>query len=99
MEIVEIISYYIHEQTQMIEVSFRTISDSEEEFRNDIISLREAKDYGYNLIDDDLSLLLDEDIEEEDFEDFLSIDEDTLVSYLNEYYLVNPDKLPKQELL
>jgi len=44
MEIVEIISYYIHEQTQMIEVSFRTTSDSEEEFRNDIISLREAKD-------------------------------------------------------
>lgn len=99
MEIVEIISYYIHEQTQMIEVSFRTTSDSEEEFRNDIISLREAKDYGYNLIDDDLSLLLDEDTEEEDFEDFLSIDEDTLISYLNEYYLVNPDKLPKQELL
>lgn len=99
MEIVEIISYYVHEQTQMIEVSFRTTSDSEEEFRNDIISLRDAKDYGYNLIDDDLSLLLDEDIEEEDFEDFLSIDEDSLISYLNEYYLLNPDKLPQQELL
>ena len=46
MEIIELISYYIHEQTKMIEVSFRTNIDTEEEFRNDIISLKEAKDYG-----------------------------------------------------
>lgn len=99
MEIVEIISYYIHEQTQMIEVSFRTTSDTEEEFRNDIISLREAKDYGYDLVQDDLSAFLDEDYEDEDVDDFLSVDEDNLVSYLNEYYIINPEKLPKQELL
>lgn len=99
MEIVEIISYYIHEQTQMIEVSFRTTSDTEEEFRNDIISLREAKDYGYDLVQDDLSVFLDDDYEDEDVDDFLSVDEDNLVSYLNEYYVINPEKLPKQELL
>lgn len=99
MEIVEIISYYIHEQTQTIEVSFRTTSDTEEDFRNDIISLREAKDYGYDLIQDDLSFFQYEDYEDEDIDDFLTIDEDVLVSYLNEYYIIYPDRLPEQELL
>ena len=41
------------------------------------------------------SLGQDFEFEEEDFE---TIDEDTLISYLNEYYIVNPDRLPKSEL-
>jgi hypothetical protein len=99
MEIIELISYYIHEQTKMIEVSFRTNIDTEEEFRNDIISIKEAKDYGYELIQDDFDFFTDEDLDDEDLDDFLTIDEDNLISYLNEYYTVNPGKLPKKELL
>lgn len=99
MEIIEIISYYIHEETQMVEVSFRTVFDTEEDFRNDTVSLKEAKNYGYDLIQDDFGFFTDEDEEDDDDDRFVSLDEDLLISFLNEYYVVNPDKLPKQDLL
>ena len=41
----------------------------------------------------------EDDIEEEDDEDFQSIDEEQLLSFLNEYYIVNPKKLPKAEII
>lgn len=99
MEIIEIISYYIHEDTQMVEVSFRTVFDTEEDFRNDTISLKEAKEYGYDLIQDDFGFFEDEDEDTDDIDDFISLDEDLLISFLNEYYIVNPNRLPKQDLL
>ena len=44
--------------------------------------------------------LLDDEDEEDDFDDdFRTIDEDLLVAFLNEYYIVNSDKLPKPELI
>jgi hypothetical protein len=102
MEIVEIVSYYVYEDTKRIEVSFRLNTDSEDEMRNDIINLDESKEYGYTLIEEnfdffDMSEYEDETFE--DFEDFQSIDEDLLLSFLNEYYIVNPDKLPKSEFI
>ena len=97
MEIKEIISYYIHEANRTLEVSFILMSDQDDEVRNDIISITEAKDYGYNLIQEDLNIFDEEDFEFEE-EDFETIDEDTLISYLNEYYIVNPDRLPNSEL-
>ena len=43
---------------------------------------------------------LDDDEEfEDDWSDITSIDEDSLISFLNEYYVINPDKLPKAELI
>jgi hypothetical protein len=99
MEISEIISYYIHENTRSLEVSFKLSTDSEDEVRNDIISLDEAEDFGYKLIQEDLDLFNDEDGEEYDiFDDFETIDEEILLMYLNEYYIVNPSRLPKSEL-
>ncbi len=99
MEISEIISYYIHEDSRRIEVSFRLMNDGEDEVRNDIISIEEAEEFGYNLIQEGFDYYLEEDEEEyDDFDDFETIDEDTLITYLNEYYIVNPTKLPKTEL-
>ena len=44
----------------------------------------------------------DDNESEEDFEieddEFESVDEEILISYLNEYYVVNPDRLPSPEL-
>jgi hypothetical protein len=97
MEIKEIISYYIHEATRTLEVSFTLIMDDEDEVRNDIISITEAEDYGYKLIQDDFNLFEEEDFEIDE-DDFETVDEETLISYLNEYYVVNPDRLPKPEL-
>lgn len=100
MEVSEIVSYYIHENTRSLEVSFRLSNDDDDEIRNDIICINEAEDFGYNLIQEGFELFDDEDEElyDDEFDDFDSIDEETLTTYLNEYYIVNPDKLPKPEL-
>jgi hypothetical protein len=100
MEINEIVSYYIHEDSRRLEVSFRLMNDNDDEVRNDIINIDEAEDFGYNLIQEGFDLFDDEDDEDnfDDFDDFESIDEETLITYLNEYYIVNPTKLPKPEL-
>jgi hypothetical protein len=97
MEIKEIVSYYIHEKSRTLEVSFTLITDSEDEVRNDIISISEAEDFGYKLIQDDFDIFEEEDFEIED-DEFESVDEEILISYLNEYYVVNPDRLPSPEL-
>ena len=97
MEIKEIVSYYIHEKSRTLEVSFTLIMDSEDEVRNDIISISEAEDFGYKLIQDDFDIFEEEDFEIED-DEFESVDEEILISYLNEYYVVNPDRLPSPEL-
>lgn len=98
MEVQEVIFYYLHEDTNILEIQFRLTIDSEEEVRIDHIDLMEADDFGYNLVLE--SLEFDED-EDEDFfwSDSASIDEDNLIEFLNEYYIVKPEKLPKPELI
>jgi hypothetical protein len=98
MEIQELIFFYLHENTNTVEVQFRLNIDSDDEIRTDIIDLNEASDFGYEL------LMEDYDLNEDDEDDYYwldspSIDEDLLVSFLNEYYIVNQDKLPKPELI
>jgi hypothetical protein len=103
MEIQELIFYYLHEDTRTLEVNFRLSIDSEDEFRSDIIDLTETDDFGYNVIMDDLEILndySDEDIiDEDEWGDIDLIDEDNLISFLNEYYIVNPSKLPNSQLV
>ncbi len=99
MEIRELVSYYLYEDTKRIEVTFKLTLDSEDEVRNDIINLEEADEFGYKLINDNNDFFQFDDEEEEDFGDFIDMDEDLLISFLNEYYIVNPNKLPKPEIL
>lgn len=102
MEVVEIISYYIYEETKSIEVSFRLSYDAEDEVRSDVLSIEEAKVMGFDLIQDDVDFLVNEEEDDysfvEDFFDIETLDEDVLITYLNEYYIVNPDRLPNSEL-
>jgi hypothetical protein len=98
MEIRELVSYYVYEDTKRIEVTFKLTLDSEDEVRNDIINLEEAEEFGYKLINDNNDFFQFDD-EEEDFDDFIDMDEDLLINFLNEYYIVNPTKLPKTEIL
>ena len=102
MEVVEIISYYIYEETKSIEVSFRLSYDAEDEVRSDVLSIEEAKGMGIDLIQDDVDFLVNEEEDDysfvEDFFDIETLDEDVLITYLNEYYIVNPDRLPNSEL-
>jgi hypothetical protein len=103
MEIQELVYFYILEESRTIEVSFRLTTDGEDELRTDFIELSEAEDFGYNIITEDLDFMNDymddEDDMEEDWSDVLNIDEDNLISFLNEFYIINPDKLPKAELI
>lgn len=102
MEVQELIFYYLHEDTRTLEVNFRLSIDSEDEFRTDIIDLTEAESFGHNIISDDMGILnefVDEDEIDEDWGDVESVDEEALISFLNEYYVIFPEKIPKPELI
>ena len=102
MEIKELVGYYVNDSSQTLDVTFRLISDSDDIIRTDQIDLGEAESFGmviessYDSFDSDDDDYLDEMIRS--YEKDLEIDEDEVVSFLNEYYLVNPKKLPKPEL-
>jgi hypothetical protein len=98
MELQELIFFYLHETTNTVEVQFRLSIDSDEELRTDIIDINEALNFGYDLILEDYDMNEDED-DEFYWLETPSLDEDVLVSFLNEYYVINPDRLPKPELI
>jgi hypothetical protein len=100
MELQELIFFYLHENTNTIEVQFRLSIDSDEEMRTDLIDLIEASNFGYELLMEDYDLNESDEEEEEFFWlESPTVDEDNLISYLNEFYIINPDKLPKPELI
>jgi hypothetical protein len=98
MEIVEIISYFVNHSTDTIDVRFRFNDDEEDEIRVDVIDLKESDDFGYTLIVEDFDLFIDD--EDEDDNNLLedNVDEIELLSFLNEYYLIYPEKVPKKDL-
>lgn len=101
MQVRELITFYKNDSSKTLDVSFRLETDSEEEIRNDSILLDEVKNYGYDFLNDTNSTTLndDESYEEEfDYSDDFLIDEDEVISFLNEYYMINPKKLPNSEL-
>jgi hypothetical protein len=104
MEIKEIVSFYINDTTKTLDVTFRTLLDSEDELREDKIYFEEVRDFGYDFINDekdDYRGLIDEEFEDdydEDYYDESNVDEQELISFLNEYYLIYPSKLPDSEI-
>jgi hypothetical protein len=101
MEIAEIINYSVDLNSNILDVSFRLIEDTEDTVREDRIDFSEAEEYGYNLLTEDIDVFADffgnddGEFENEDYDDDAIIDEDELLSFLNEYYLLNPSNLPK----
>jgi hypothetical protein len=99
MEIKEIISYYLNGDTNIIEVSFRTIEDEEDVLRNDTIDYTIVEEYGFDLVTESFDFFGDDDEFEEDIfeQEKIELDEDELIIFLNEYYMINPNQLPKSE--
>lgn len=103
MEIKELVSFYINESSQTLDVTFRTLLDGDDEIRTSQIEFSEIKNFGYDVLlgkIDEFENLIDED--EFEYEDFGGLfDDDELeydvISFLNEYYLINIDKLPPSE--
>lgn len=100
MEIKEIVSYSVLPSANILEVSFRTIDDTDEEIRNVQIEYSEVAEYGYELETETLDLFFEEDEDEyeSEDEDKTELDEDELTSFLNEYFLVNPSRLPESTI-
>ena len=103
MEIKELVGYYVNDTSQTLDVTFRLMTDSEDMIRTDQIDLDEAESFGLNFgINNNDSFESDDDdyLDEmiRNYEIDLEVDEDEVVSFLNEYYMVNPKKLPKPEL-
>lgn len=102
MEITELVSFYLNENSKTLEVTFRTTSDNEEEIRESKINFDEIEEFGYDFVDydNDYTSLLGEEYEEDIEDDFngVYVDEQEIVSFLNEYYTLYPSKLPPSEI-
>jgi hypothetical protein len=98
MEIREIISYFLNSDTNVLDVSFRTLEDSEEVMRTDSIDYSNVADYGFDLVSESFDFF-GEEFEDDEIleEEKIELDEEELVMFLNEYYTINPDALPKSE--
>ena len=97
MEIKEIVSYYFNNEANLVDVSFRTIEDEEDVVRIDTINYNVIESYGFDLITESFDFF-DDDLEDDLFEETkIELDEDILISFLNEYYIVNPSSIPNPE--
>ena len=97
MEIKEIVSYYFNNETNLVDVSFRTIEDEEDVVRIDTIDYSVIESYGFDLITESFDFF-DDDLEDDLFEETkIELDEDILITFLNEYYIVNPSSIPDTE--
>ena len=96
MEVVEVISHYVDKTQNLINVEFKLLGDDDDMIREDIIEYSYFEEFGFdnskdfNIFDD----ILDEEDEWGD-DEYDYINEENLISFLNEYYIVYPKKLPK----
>lgn len=97
MEIKEIVSYFLNPDSNILEVSFRTIEDNDEVLRTDSIDTGVIEEYGFDLATESFDFFDDEFEDDELQEEKIELDEDELISFLNEYYTINPQSLPTSE--
>lgn len=99
MEIKEVLNYFLNKENNLLEVTFRTIEDSEDLVRIDNIDYSLVEDYGYELESETFDFFgvdEEEDIENNFYEE-MELDENELLNFLNEYYTVNPHTIPSAE--
>jgi hypothetical protein len=99
MEIKEILSYFLNSDSNILEVSFRTIEDEDDVLRNDNINYSIVSEYGFELETETFDFFGEEfDDDLGDDNEKIELDEDELISFLNEYYTINENSIPKAEL-
>ena len=98
MEIVEIVSSFLNPTSNILEVTFRTMDDNDDVIRTDNIYYNISKEYGYELMSESFDFF-DDDFDEDELDnEKFELDDDELISFLNEYYEVNPKNLPSAEV-
>jgi len=96
MEIIEVLSNYIDKSQNVIIVEFRTTEDDDDMIREDFIEYTHYEDFGFD--NKNIFELLSDDDDEWELDEFDYITNDNdLLSFLNEYYIVYPNKLPKAQ--
>jgi hypothetical protein len=111
MQIKDLVSFYVNESSHTLDVTFRLDSDLDDEVRTDQIGFDEIKSFGYDFLDDKIDIYKnlfedesfedDEDFNTDDFEDIFSdseVDEQEIISFLEEYYLIYTSRLPDSEI-
>lgn len=102
MEIVEVITFHLNNLEEVLEVTFRTNNDSEEMCRETKIPFIDISDFGYKFHNDIPEELFEDDDDDEYYDDFedddLFVNENDILSFLNEYFVLFIDKLPKAEI-
>ena len=92
MEIKELTAFFVDKETNILDVTFRLIDDSDEIIRQDQIDYDLAEEYGYSIVPNHLSIpddeLIDTDIDE--FED-IDVDKIELINKINENNLKMPE--------
>lgn len=103
MEVLEIEDYFVNRDNNMLTVSFRMVGDAETTIREDIIEYNYIEEFGYNVeyMSNEYDVFDDEweEWDEDDDDMDIYLDEDDLRSFLNEYYVVFPQKLPEQDFI
>ena len=99
MEVVEILSHYIDKTQNLINVEFRFIGDDDDLIREDLIEYTFFEEFGFDNKKnfEIFNEVIEESDEWEDDDVEYFNDEETLISFLNEYYVVYPKKLPKAQ--
>jgi hypothetical protein len=98
MEVIEILNHYIDKTQNVINVEFRMFCDDEDIIREDFIEYSFFEEFGYDDKKDFgvFETLLEEEDEWGDDYDYIH-NESSLLSFLNEYYMIYPKKIPKPE--
>jgi len=99
MEVCEIITHHIDKTQNLINVEFRLMGDDDDVVREDTIEYSFFEEFGYDETKDfNIFDTITEEVDEWEDDDFDYLtNEDDLISFLNEYYIVYPKKLPKQQ--
>lgn len=99
MEIIDVYSHHIDKTQNLITVEFKVLGDDDDMVREDFIEYNFFEEFGYDN-QKDMSIF-ESVLEEEDewYDDNYTYieNEDKLISFLNEYYIVYPNKLPKAQ--
>ena len=96
MEVAEIISHHIDKIQNIIIGEFKLFGDDDDIVREDFIEYSFFEEFGFDNNNTDLDFLTEEDEWEDDDVDYIT-NEESLISFLNEYYVVYPKKLPKTQ--
>jgi hypothetical protein len=99
MEVVDIISHHIDKLQNMIVVEFKCLGDDEDIVREDFIEYSFFEEFGFNEKEnfEIFESMFEDDIDEWETDEYDYVDEYKLMSFLNEYYIVYPKKIPKPE--